>query len=82
MLLDNFVNQAAMALYHAGRFTDAQRNLARKEDELALLRHAGLLISSRSSLEATLNAILQMALEVTARATASSVWWTGPAKTW
>ena len=65
LLLDNFVNQAAMALYHAGRFTDAQRSLARKEDELALLRHAGLLISSRSSLEATLNAILQMALEVT-----------------
>ncbi len=65
LLLDNFVNQAAMALYHAGRFTDAQRSLARKEDELALLRHAGLLISSRSKLEATLNAILQMALEVT-----------------
>jgi signal transduction histidine kinase len=65
LLLDNFVNQAAMALYHAGRFTDAQRSLARKEDELALLRHAGLLISSRSNLEATLNAILQMALEVT-----------------
>ncbi len=65
LLLDNFVNQAAMALYHASRFTDARRSLARKEEELALLRHAGLLISSRSSLEDTLQAILQMALEVT-----------------
>ena len=65
LLLDNFVNQAAMALDHAGRFSAAQRSLARMEDELALLRHAGLLISSRSSLEATLSAILQMALEVT-----------------
>jgi signal transduction histidine kinase len=65
LLLDNFVNQAAMALYHADRFSDARRSLARAEDELALLRHAGLLISSRSSLEATLSAILQMALEVT-----------------
>jgi len=65
LLLNNFVNQAAMAIYHAGQFTDARRNLARKEDELSLLHHAGLLISSRSRLEETLEAILQMALEVT-----------------
>ena len=65
LLLDNFVNQAAMAIYHAGRFTDARRTLARKEDEVSLLRHASLLISSRSRLEETLEAILQMALEVT-----------------
>lgn len=65
LLLDNFVNQAAMAIYHAGRFTDARRTLARKEDELTLLRRAGLLISSRTRLEDTLETILQMALEVT-----------------
>ena len=65
LLLDNFVNQAAMAIYHAGQLTDVRRDLARKEDELTLLRHAGLLISSRTRLEETLEAILQMALEVT-----------------
>ncbi len=65
LLLDNFVAQAAMALYLAGQVTHTRRNLARKEDELALLRHAGLLISSRTRLEETLVAILEMALEVT-----------------
>lgn len=65
LLLDNFVNQAAMAIYHAGQFSDARRHLARKEDELTLLRRASLLISSRTRLEDTLEAILQMALEVT-----------------
>ncbi|MCX7707492.1 MAG: GAF domain-containing sensor histidine kinase [Anaerolineae bacterium] len=65
LLLDNFVNQAALALYHAGQFSRVRRRLARKEDELALLHRAGLLISSRSRLEDTLEAILEMALEVT-----------------
>ncbi len=65
LLLDNFVNQAALALYHAGQFNHVRRHLARKEDELALLHRAGLLISSRSRLEDTLEAILEMALEVT-----------------
>jgi signal transduction histidine kinase/putative methionine-R-sulfoxide reductase with GAF domain len=60
-----FVNQAAMAIYQARRVTDVQRDLARKEDELVRLRRAGLLISSRLCLEETLDAILQMALEVT-----------------
>lgn len=65
LLLDNFVNQAALALHHAGQFNHVRRNLARKEDELTLLHRAGLLISSRSRLEDTLEAILEMALEVT-----------------
>jgi signal transduction histidine kinase/GAF domain-containing protein len=65
LMLDNFVNLAAMAIYHAHNLTGMQRDLARKEDELARLRHAGLLISSRLRLEDTLTAILQMALEVT-----------------
>jgi signal transduction histidine kinase len=65
LMLDNFVNQAAMAIYHARRLASVQRDLARKEDELTRLRRAGLLISSRLRLEETLEAILQMALEVT-----------------
>jgi signal transduction histidine kinase len=65
LLLANFVNQAATAIHHAGQSIDVRRDLARKEDELTLLHRAGLLISSRSRLEDTLEAILQMALEVT-----------------
>ena len=65
LLLHNFVNQAAMAISHAGRLAGIQADLARKEEELRRLRHAGLLISSRTRLDETLEAILQMALEVT-----------------
>ena len=65
LMLDNFVNQAAMAIYHAHHQASLQRDLTRKEDEVARLRRAGLLISSRLRLEETLKAILQMALEVT-----------------
>ena len=65
LTLENFVNQAAMAIYHARRLTSMQRDLTRKEEELARLRRAGLLISSRLRLEETLEAILHMALEVT-----------------
>jgi signal transduction histidine kinase/putative methionine-R-sulfoxide reductase with GAF domain len=65
LMLENFVNQAAMAIFHARRLFSIQRDLARKEDELNHLRRAGLLISSRLRLEETLEAILQMALEVT-----------------
>lgn len=65
LLLENFVNQAAMAIYHARQMTSIQRDLARREDEVARLHRAGLLISSRLRLEETLEAILQMALDVT-----------------
>jgi signal transduction histidine kinase/putative methionine-R-sulfoxide reductase with GAF domain len=65
LLLDNFCNQAAMAIYQARRLTDVQQDLERKEDELSRLRRAGMLISSRLGLGETLEAILQMALEVT-----------------
>jgi hypothetical protein len=50
---------------HAGEASDTQRQVARKEDELACCADAGLLISSRTRLEDTLEAILEMALEVT-----------------
>ena len=65
LMLDNFVNQAAMAIYHAHNLATMQRDLARKDEELTRMRRAGLLISSRLSLEETLESILQMALEVT-----------------
>ena len=65
LLLTNIATQAATALHFAGAFTGVQRDLARKADELRRLRHAGLLISSRTRLDDTLVAILQMALEVT-----------------
>jgi GAF domain-containing protein/anti-sigma regulatory factor (Ser/Thr protein kinase) len=65
LMLEIFVNQAAMAIYQARRLTSIQRDLARREDELSRLRRAGLLISSRLRLEETLEAILQMALDVT-----------------
>ncbi len=54
-----------MAIQRVGELAGMQRDLARKQDELARLHHAGLLISSRHRLEETLEAILTMALEVT-----------------
>jgi GAF domain-containing protein len=65
LILAVFANQAALALYQARWLRDVERDLARTEDELSRLRRAGLLISSRQGLEQTLDAILQMALEVT-----------------
>jgi GAF domain-containing protein/nitrogen-specific signal transduction histidine kinase len=65
LMLNNFVNQAAMAIYHARRLEDVKHDLVRKEEELNQLRRAGLLISSRLRLEETLESILQLALEIT-----------------
>jgi signal transduction histidine kinase len=65
LMLDNFVNQAAMAIYHARRLAGIRRDLARKEEDLNRLRRAALLISSRLRLEETLESILRLALEVT-----------------
>ena len=65
LMLDNFVNQAAMSIYHARRLAGVRRDLLRKDEELKQLRQAGLLISSRLRLEETLDSILQLALEIT-----------------
>lgn len=65
LMLENFVNQAAMAIFQARQIARVQADLARTADELARLRRADLLISSRIRLQDTLEAILQMALEVT-----------------
>lgn len=64
LMLHNFVNQAAMAIYHTRHLAGIKRDLAHKEDELNRLRRAGLLISSRLRLEETLEAILELALEI------------------
>ncbi|MBN1935973.1 MAG: GAF domain-containing protein [Anaerolineae bacterium] len=65
LILENFCNQAAMAIYHTRRLASVQRDLARREEELSRLRYAGMLISSRLRLEEMLEAILDMALQVT-----------------
>ncbi len=65
LVLNNFVNHAAMSIYHTRHLAGIKRDLAHKEDELNRLRRAGLLISSRLRLEETLEAILELALEIT-----------------
>jgi GAF domain-containing protein len=64
-LLENFVNQAAMAIHHSRQVSRIRRDLSRREEESTRLRRASLLISSRPHLNETLEAILQMALDVT-----------------
>jgi GAF domain-containing protein len=64
-MLENFVNQAAMAIYHASMVENVKRHLSRKEEEVARLQRASLLISSRQRLDDTLDTILKMAFEVT-----------------
>ena len=65
LMLDNFVNQAAMAVYHTRRLEKMRKDLARKENELNRLHNAGMLISSRLKLEETLESILHLALDMT-----------------
>jgi GAF domain-containing protein len=65
LMLDNFVNLAAMTLSLAHQHVQAQKEQLRKERELRRLRRAGMLISSRSSLKDTLDTILKVALEIT-----------------
>ncbi|MGC9521401.1 MAG: GAF domain-containing protein [Anaerolineae bacterium] len=63
--LDNLAHHAAMALYQAHRLSDVQRDLEHTEAALNRLWRAGMLISSRLGLDETLEAILEMALDVT-----------------
>ncbi len=63
-LLDNFVNHAAMVLYLARQLKFAQQEQTRKRRELRRLHRAGLLLSSPTSVQETLAAILRMAMEV------------------
>lgn len=61
LILDHLCHMAAAAIFQSRRLESA----ARKAEELEHLRRAGLLISSRLRLEETLEAILDMALEMT-----------------
>ena len=65
LMLDNFVHQAAMAIYHSRRMAAKNRDLEQREAELDQLNRAGMLISSRLKLEETLESILQLALDLT-----------------
>lgn len=65
LMLENYVNLTAMTLSLARQFSLAQQEQVRKERELRRLRRAGMMISSRSNLKGTLDAILQVALEIT-----------------
>lgn len=65
LMLENFANLTAMTLSMARQFALALQEQARKDHELRRLRRAGMVISSRSNLKETLNAILQVALEIT-----------------
>ncbi len=64
-MLENAAIHAASTLDRVRQAARLQRSLQRKEDELERLRRADMLISSRLRLEETMEAILQMALEVT-----------------
>lgn len=64
LLLDNFVNQAALALYHTRELAEANRILARKVHELEQLRRADALLSTRPRLDEALEEILQIAVEM------------------
>jgi GAF domain-containing protein len=64
-MLENIAIHASAALERVRQAARWQQSLRRKEDELARLRRADMLISSRLQLGETLESILQMALEVT-----------------
>lgn len=66
LILDNFVNLAAMAIYHSRQMGGMARALARKVNELERLRWAAQLISSRANWQDTFQEILRMGLEMTA----------------
>jgi signal transduction histidine kinase/GAF domain-containing protein len=63
--LDHISGLAALTLSLARLPVRAQQEQARRERQLRRLRRAGMLISSRSSLQDTLDTILRTALEIT-----------------
>jgi len=64
LVLDTFVQSAAVAIYNTRQFEGINRALQRKVDELEKLQRAEQLISSRLRLEDTLHEILATALEL------------------
>lgn len=65
LVLDTFVQLAAVAIYNTRQFEGVNRALQRKVDEFERLQRAGQLISSRLHLTDTLHEILSTALELT-----------------
>jgi len=65
LILDTFVQLAAVAIYNTRQFEGVNRALQRKVDEFERLQRAGQLISSRLHLTDTLHEILSTALELT-----------------
>jgi signal transduction histidine kinase/putative methionine-R-sulfoxide reductase with GAF domain len=63
--LEHLAGLAALALWRSHQAILAQQEQVQRERQLRRLRRAGMLISSRSSLKDTLDAILRMALEIT-----------------
>lgn len=63
--LEHLAGLAALTLSVAHLPVQAQQEQAAREGQLRRLRRAGMLISSRSSLQDTLDTILRMALEIT-----------------
>ncbi len=66
LLLDNFVNLAALAIQHGRQVGGMTRALARKVNQLEKLERASRLVSSRTSLDETLHEILAIGLDLTA----------------
>ena len=65
LVLDTFVQLAAVAVYNTRQYEGITRALQRKVDELERLQRAERLISSRLNLDETLRGILDTALELT-----------------
>ena len=65
LLLDTFVQLAAVAIYNTRQFEGMNRALRRKVEELERLQRADRLISSRRNLDDTLREILNTALNLT-----------------
>jgi GAF domain-containing protein len=65
LLLDTFVQLAAVAIYNTRQFEGMNRALQRKVEELERLQRADRLISSRRNVDETLREILNTALNLT-----------------
>lgn len=66
LLLDNFVNLAALAIHHGRQVGGMSQTLKRKVSELEKLGRASRLVSSRTNLDETLQEILSIGLDMTA----------------
>ncbi|MCB0210055.1 MAG: GAF domain-containing sensor histidine kinase [Anaerolineae bacterium] len=66
LIFDNFVHQAAMAIHHGRQVGGLTKALTRKVREMEKLNWASYVINSRTSLDETLQEILNIGLDLTA----------------